>query len=223
MKGGCLDYSWVTCHFKEEPTTCWHCSSQRHRLQHCCTSFLIPFEVFLHHWTYSVSLGSPLIQSLIIAILCSKFPKVRQCLKWLVFVGAYKFTLCANSGKSWGIPPLRVLETSLPGIRGERVLYQYQPLGHGREPEGVVPHSTEDHPWSLVAHWWFGCPRWSCCFGACCQWVQRVNTNPRKSQTNDTCPTWTPRKINPHPHGHIYQAIRPRNDNLRWVGQCRSP
>ena len=38
---------------------------------------------------------------------------MRQCLKWLVFVGAYKFTLCANSGKSWGIPPLRVLETSL--------------------------------------------------------------------------------------------------------------
>ena len=49
----------------------------------------------------------------LVAIIRSKFPKVRQCLKWLVFVGAYKFTLCANSGKSWGIPPLRVLETSL--------------------------------------------------------------------------------------------------------------
>ena len=43
---------------------------------------------------------------------------MRQCLKWLVFVGAYKFTLCANSGKSWGIPPLHVLETSLgPHLR----------------------------------------------------------------------------------------------------------
>ena len=104
----------MTCHFKGEPTTFWHCSSQCHRPRHCCTSFLIPFEVFfLHHWTYSVRLGLPLIHSLIIAILRSKFPKVRQCLKWLVFVGAYKFTLCANSGKSWGIPPLRVLETSL--------------------------------------------------------------------------------------------------------------
>ena len=45
-----------------------------------------------------------------------------------------------------------------PGICGERFLYQ--PSGHGREPEGLVLHCTsEDHPWSLVAHWWFGCRR----------------------------------------------------------------
>ena len=43
---------------------------------------------------------------------------------------------------------------------------------------------------------------------------QRVNKNPQKSQTNDICPTRTPRKFNPHPHGHIYQAICPINDNL---------
>ena len=101
----------MTCYFKEEPTTFWHCSSHGHHPLHCCTSFLIPFEVFFY--TIGPTLGSPLIHSLIIALLRSKFPKVRQCLKWLVFVGAYKFTLCANSGKSWGIPPLRVLETSL--------------------------------------------------------------------------------------------------------------
>ena len=36
----------MTCHFKEEPTTFWHCSSQGHHPRYCCTSFLIPFEVF---------------------------------------------------------------------------------------------------------------------------------------------------------------------------------
>ena len=112
MKGRCLDNSWVTCHFKEPTTFGTVPASVIVRdIVALVSSFLLKF--FLHHWTYSVRLGSPLIHSLIIAILRSKFPKVRQCLKWLVFVGAYKFTLCANSGKSWGIPPLRVLETSL--------------------------------------------------------------------------------------------------------------
>ena len=50
----------------------------------------------------------------------------------------------------------------------------YQPSGHGREPEGAVLHHTEDHPWSLVAHWWFVCP--------CCRQATSIGNSKRSSK-----------------------------------------
>ena len=63
----------------------------------------------------------------------------------------------ANSGsfpKLWDVMRV-VLILSHGQLSVEKDVYQ--PSGHGREPEGLVLHCTEDHPWSLVALWWFGC------------------------------------------------------------------